>query len=95
MLLNSHEKEDPDEKYTELVSALHAGEQRLWWYRILKSYCDDYKDGAIVGYDEALPPIGLQGLKETDHGYVFFKKADIEYLGKAPEIYKRVQQLIT
>ena len=54
MLLNSHEKDNPEEKYTELVSALHAGEQRLWWYRILKSYCDDYKDGAIVGYEEAM-----------------------------------------
>lgn len=27
MLLNSHEKDDPEEKYTELVAALHAGEQ--------------------------------------------------------------------
>lgn len=83
MLLKSHESCDPEEKYTELCAACYAGEQRHWWYRILKSYCEDYKDGAIVGYDEPLPDTGLHGLQETDHGYTFFKKADIEYLGRA------------
>ncbi len=93
MLLKSHEVSDPEEKYTELCAANYAGEQRLWWYRILKSFCDDYKDGAIVGYDEALPDIGLQGLKDTDHGYIFFKKADVKFLGKAPCKVCKVQAL--
>lgn len=83
MLIKSHEVSDPEEKYMELCGAIRAGEQRLWWYRIMKSYCEDYKDGAIVGYDEPLPDIGLRGLKETDHGYTFFKKADTQYIGRA------------
>jgi len=94
MLLNSHEKEDPEEKYAELVNALHAGEQYHWWYRILKSHCDDYNNGAIVGYDEPLPDVGLQGLKETDHGYVFFKKADTHYLGRSPMRVEMVEALV-
>lgn len=93
MLLKSHEVSDPEEKYTELCAANRAGEQRLWWYRIRKSYCEDYKDGEIVGYDEPLQDIGLQGLKETDHGWTFFKKAETEYLGRAACKVDEVQEL--
>lgn len=93
MLVKSHHVSDPEEKYMELCGAIRAGEQRLWWYRIMKSYCEDYKDGNIVGYDEPLQDTGIQGLKATAHGWAFFKKAETEYLGRAACKVSDVQQL--
>ena len=91
MLIRSHQKNDPEEKIMELSGALIAGEQRMWWYRVLKSYCADYKDGAIIGYDEPVGDCGLTGFDESK--WSFFKKADIEYLGRAPMVVSAVQRL--
>lgn len=82
MLARSHNTSDPEEKYTELCAANRAGEQHLWWYKILKSHCKDYSDGQIVGYDDPIGDQGLQGFDEENRH--FFKKADIQYLGRAP-----------
>jgi len=92
-LIESHATESGEDKVKALTTSLDWAEPRLWWYGVKKSYCDDYKDGTIVGYDEPIHPLGLQGLKETDHGYVFFKKADTEYLGRAPTKYWAVKAL--
>lgn len=76
-----------------LCRAIASAEEVLWWYLVKKSYCDDYADGAVVGYDEPLPKIGLQGLRPTDKGWQLFKKADTKYLGRAPAKYAAVKSL--
>jgi hypothetical protein len=91
MLIRSHQKNDREEKFMELFGALVAGEQRMWWYRVLKSYCADYKDGAIIGYDEPVGDCDLQGFDEEN--WSFFKKADIKDLGRAPMVVSAVQRL--
>lgn len=91
MLIRSHAATDDEEKYTELCAANFAGEQRLWWYKIMKSHCKDYSDGQIVGYDEPIGNQGLMGLDEVN--WKFFKKADIQYIGRAPCKYGSVKAL--
>jgi hypothetical protein len=92
-LIKTHQIGDTKEKLSMLADAIKDGDPRHWWYRILKSHCSDYQDGAIVGYEEPIHSNGLQGLKETDHGYVFFKKADIQYLGMATMRWQAVKAL--
>lgn len=93
MLLASHMYSSNSMKSSILCCAIGKAEEVLWWYLVEKSYCDDYNDGAVVGYDEPISTRGLHGLRETDHGYVLFKKADTKYLGRAPAKYAAVKSL--
>jgi len=62
----------------------------LYWYKVLKSYDAAYPEGRVFGTDDRYSDDIAYGINDCQ----FIKRADLQYLGRAPKDVDAVKALL-